>query len=528
MTELTIDRLVTRAEVRGAEDEARVRRLVADLTGRELERALASAQVPDGLWCIRRLDVHLRLDGRGDRDLGRDWARTVVDTLLQGLSPEGGVSPPGVVGYARPEQMLTDLVTELARGRTERAWAWRTLGAVAAGDPDPDTDARGAVLAALARRPQTLVPVLADAVSRAGFARVHRLLGADGWQSLAELALATAGQSAEAWLSDPVPAPRATGGQPVAGVVADRSRIARSWRASGVRPGPQATRALALLAIAEAEPALLRRPDAGLLDAVAVAVDPRPRSERPGLVVSLDSLDSLDAAATASTQGGADRVVPDGAGSSPASREGQTTDHSTAVGAATAARAEPAEPPPSESAAARRDTSRPDPTGSDHGALGEATQFGGAVYLLATAEAAGLPDALLADRVLGLVPPSTVLHRLLVMITGADPQDDDPALRALAGLGREAAVAPGTDVRDALAPHVDRWRQVTAARLGDDDPPEVIRALVRRRGRVVVEPGWVEFHLRLGEVDLGVRRAGLDLDPGFVPWLGSVVVIRYA
>ena len=51
--------------------------------------------------------------------------------------------------------------------------------------------------------------------------------------------------------------------------------------------------------------------------------------------------------------------------------------------------------------------------------------------------------------------------------------------------------------------------------------------LVRRHGRVVVVPGWVTFHLRLADVDLDVRRAGLDLDPGFVPWLGSVVVIRY-
>ncbi len=57
---------------------------------------------------------------------------------------------------------------------------------------------------------------------------------------------------------------------------------------------------------------------------------------------------------------------------------------------------------------------------------------------------------------------------------------------------------------------------------------EAVAALLRRRGHVVLEPGWVEVHLRLEDVDLGVRRAGLDLDPGFVPWLGAVVVIRYA
>jgi hypothetical protein len=32
----------------------------------------------------------------------------------------------------------------------------------------------------------------------------------------------------------------------------------------------------------------------------------------------------------------------------------------------------------------------------------------------------------------------------------------------------------------------------------------------------------------LDEVDLDVRRAGLDLDPGWVPWLGTVVRYVYA
>jgi len=31
----------------------------------------------------------------------------------------------------------------------------------------------------------------------------------------------------------------------------------------------------------------------------------------------------------------------------------------------------------------------------------------------------------------------------------------------------------------------------------------------------------------LNDVDTQIRRAGLDLDPGFVPWLGKVVKIRY-
>jgi len=49
-----------------------------------------------------------------------------------------------------------------------------------------------------------------------------------------------------------------------------------------------------------------------------------------------------------------------------------------------------------------------------------------------------------------------------------------------------------------------------------------------RSGRIEREQGWVDVHLALADVDVDVRRAGLDLDPGWVPWLGCVVRFRYA
>ena len=61
----------------------------------------------------------------------------------------------------------------------------------------------------------------------------------------------------------------------------------------------------------------------------------------------------------------------------------------------------------------------------------------------------------------------------------------------------------------------------------DEDPRDLVARISARAGVIVQDPGWIEFRLRLADVDLDVRRAGLDLDPGFVPWLGAVVVIRY-
>jgi hypothetical protein len=114
----------------------------------------------------------------------------------------------------------------------------------------------------------------------------------------------------------------------------------------------------------------------------------------------------------------------------------------------------------------------------------------------------------------------------------------DPATRAVAGLPPHAPVPapePSAGQRVQIARLAEHWARVTAERLGAAGPPRqadspraVVTRLARRSGTVRHSPGWIEFELRLIDVDLDVRRAGLDLDPGFVAWLGAVVVIRYA
>lgn len=45
--------------------------------------------------------------------------------------------------------------------------------------------------------------------------------------------------------------------------------------------------------------------------------------------------------------------------------------------------------------------------------------------------------------------------------------------------------------------------------------------------RVVVTRSHVDVHFRLEDVSLPLRRAGLDVDPGWLPWLGRVVRFHY-
>jgi len=100
------------------------------------------------------------------------------------------------------------------------------------------------------------------------------------------------------------------------------------------------------------------------------------------------------------------------------------------------------------------------------------------------------------------------------------------AVRALARgarLRRGRALAPGeTDVdllTAAWLSAIRRWsRRYAGMGLG---------TLARRPGRVVATPTHVDVELAHRDADVRIRRAGLDLDPGWVPWLGRVVRFHY-
>jgi hypothetical protein len=52
--------------------------------------------------------------------------------------------------------------------------------------------------------------------------------------------------------------------------------------------------------------------------------------------------------------------------------------------------------------------------------------------------------------------------------------------------------------------------------------------LVRRPGRVAATRTHVDLVFDVRRADVRIRKAGLDLDPGWVPWLGRVLSFHYA
>jgi hypothetical protein len=120
-----------------------------------------------------------------------------------------------------------------------------------------------------------------------------------------------------------------------------------------------------------------------------------------------------------------------------------------------------------------------------------------------------------------------VLSELALRLSGA--AIDDPVIAAV-GLRTtdpdtgSAPVGPAEEAElGALAERVQAWLR---ERLGLH-PDEELDWLWRRRVSIVAEPGWIEAEFSLDDVDIRIRAAGLDLDPGFVWWLGAVVSYRY-
>jgi hypothetical protein len=168
------------------------------------------------------------------------------------------------------------------------------------------------------------------------------------------------------------------------------------------------------------------------------------------------------------------------------------------------------------------------------------TAWGGLLFLLRLAGETGLPDRVIADPGRFGVGLRGVLHRLgaeLISLAAPDvgpvnPQD--PALLAFCGLATEAgppeAAADGrVDWLDAeLGRVLGLLREcLEGAPVAESSDQRLLLTVLRRRARVSVEPGWVDVELDLDEVSTAVRRAGLDLDPGHLPWLGVVVRFRY-
>lgn len=112
--------------------------------------------------------------------------------------------------------------------------------------------------------------------------------------------------------------------------------------------------------------------------------------------------------------------------------------------------------------------------------------------------------------------------------------DRDPALKLFCGIDAGAewpdlpAVANNSQEQAIITASSAQLRQGLVECLSWQCPPdEFPLRLCCRQGRLQDEGGWLEIYFDQRDLDTEIRRAGLDLNPDFVPWLGRVVRFRY-
>jgi hypothetical protein len=571
---LRIDRMT--ATLRGdavpgttsAERAAALHRRMAQV---ELERAWREADLPAGHWCLRRVNVRLAMAGPvSDTELAGRWARGVADAIRSAVAGHD----PEVVHYRTLLDALADAVAGEALGRREHAWAWRQLGVAA--DPGPGP---ASIPALLERHPELALAALVAAMQRCGVSALDRALGSVGWTAVADCVWRAAGGTPTDLLSAddvpgrcPDPASEPLGGSAGAG----GSGLTRCLAASRLSPGAATRLAWSVLLAVELDPLLPRRPD-GLarLAAARHELDGElGRETEPGLSASRRRAgEAIRGPAQDSVPAGSSPVLDESSpGSRPSSDSrdpgstepdpagfGKAADPGASASGALMPAPAPGGPEPAPApgapaphagrAAGRASTLAPAADGGpadepDHDIAAEPdrdawvwTGYAGLPFLLATAEPAGVPDRLAAALALSGRPLAWCLHVLGRLI--CDVRPDDAGLLALAASHWDAwpqvvAAAPAAPAEEReLAGIAADWAQLTARLLGpDQEPPgpraaELVGRMVRRPGSVLARPGWIEVRLPAEQVDLQVRRAGLDLDPGWVPWLGAVVRYRY-
>jgi hypothetical protein len=161
------------------------------------------------------------------------------------------------------------------------------------------------------------------------------------------------------------------------------------------------------------------------------------------------------------------------------------------------------------------------------------TRFGGLMYLLWLVEPAGVLEAVGGDRPLAQRGLRWVLRQIALQL--ASLEAEDAVLDAFTGTipdSREKVAhdEPPTPSEAAdIAVLTNSMVAFMRERLLEPAQPRerLLDTLCRRHADIQFESGWIELHFRLDAASIAIRRSGLDRDPGWIPWLGTVVKFAY-
>jgi hypothetical protein len=144
------------------------------------------------------------------------------------------------------------------------------------------------------------------------------------------------------------------------------------------------------------------------------------------------------------------------------------------------------------------------------------TSFGGLFFLIAAMRRAGLPDWLQNRHEIAQWDfPALILRAVARRLRAPE---DDPVLVALDCSAQDIPAEVDAEVRIWIRT-LRRWCRCFA-RIG-------LYSLICRPGRIRFTQTHIDVAFQATEADVRVRKAGLDIDPGWTPWLGRVLHFHY-
>ena len=172
------------------------------------------------------------------------------------------------------------------------------------------------------------------------------------------------------------------------------------------------------------------------------------------------------------------------------------------------------------------------------------TDLGGVFFLWHLCRAFDLPDAAQEWDMPDALGPWGLIEAIARTLLTPDVAAGDPIWTLLAELdGRDPDApvggslsappkhvpTPAPHIAPALAAFLARIMPAMRARLADalDGPPDTVGHILLRAARIDVAPAEIDVVFAMADADSATRRAGLDVDPGWVPALGHIVRFHY-
>jgi hypothetical protein len=454
---------------------------MGDWLGEALEReGFASSE-----WiCLRRVHSRVRIPlAASDETIAAKWALSVAAAVR--VAAESGSSD--VVRYRSRSHALMDLVERVLEGDFNRSWAWRQLGLTRF--LTESHDERELLEYALQSEPQLLVRIIVKVAVQGRLPVLLRKLTIQDWKLLASVAWSTAGGSS---LSASLPAfqpdlPENT--------FAPADEDALQSRVEGI----------------------LRR------SAIVRALRQNHDLRSSGLcgVIAVFALLECDPSAA----GRESSIAPGGA---------------SAIAAVAAAMAGQPQPSPGNTPKSQlteqrrsgdREAFRKTKSAGELESVSFESRFGGLMLVLRL-----FVQLDLFPRLVEALPQRhlswTMQQLALRLVPG---RENDPAVLAFSGCTpadvspAQDEPAPSLEEEATLDVFVTNIADELESRLSDLElkRDRLLQFVCHRWCRIEADPGWIQIHFSLTDVSTDIRRAALDLDPGYIRALGVAVVFHY-